>query len=132
MPTSHVCGRMHCVIHVLFPRSLAGGVRGGGDPLYFEMVAAVAHPLPAGTAGGLLTLFYHFVLAVCLLVPPAVMAWSMTAMAVCCVVSAALLLPAHVPAAAPEAAAAEAPVPDADPGQQKPGVKSVALKMTIQ
>jgi hypothetical protein len=63
------------------------------------MVAAVAHPLPAGTAGGLLTFFYHFVLAVCLLVPPDVMQWSMTAMAVCCVFSAVLLLPARVPAA---------------------------------
>jgi hypothetical protein len=80
-------------------RTFTGGVRGGGDPLYFEMVAAVAHPLPAGTAGGILTFFYHFVLAVCLLVPPGVMEWSMTAMAICCVFSAALLLPARVPAA---------------------------------
>lgn len=122
----HVCWRL------LLPPSRAGGVRGGGDPLYFEMIAAVGAPLgvPAGTAGGLLTFFYHLVLggwcwmmadreghsctmqavrlspphplrtAVCLLAPPSVMNWSMTAMAVVCVLSAALLVPAAVPAAA--------------------------------
>lgn len=82
--------------------AFAGGVRGGGDPLFFEMIAAVGAPLgvPAGTAGGLLTFFYHFVLAACLLAPPSVMNWSMAAMGVVCVLSGTLLLPAAVPAAA--------------------------------
>jgi len=63
------------------------------------MIAAVGAPGRACGHRGLLTFFYHFVLAVCLLAPPSVMDWSMTAMGVCCVVSAALLLPARVPAA---------------------------------
>ena len=70
----------------------AGFFRGGLDPLYFELVAEEAHPIPAGTAGGVLTFFYHALLCVCLTLPPALLTrWLLVLMAGCMVVSGALL-----------------------------------------
>jgi hypothetical protein len=70
----------------------AGFFRGGLDPLYFELVAEEAYPIPAGTAGGVLTFFYHALLCVCLTMPPALLTrWLLVLMAVCMVVSGLLL-----------------------------------------
>jgi FLVCR family MFS transporter len=70
----------------------AGFFRGGLDPLYFELVAEEAHPIPAGTAGGVLTFFYHALLCVCLTLPPAFLTrWLLVLMAGCMVVSGGLL-----------------------------------------
>lgn len=49
--------------------TLAGLLRGGLDPLFFELVAEAAHPTSAGVAGGALTLWYHGVLAIVLALP---------------------------------------------------------------
>ena len=75
---------------------LAGALRGGVDPLFFELSAEVAHPVPAGTSGGVLTLVYHLILVVCLSLPPGAMNWSMVAMAAALLMSAAMLLPLKV------------------------------------
>lgn len=53
--------------------AFAGLTRGGLDPLFFELVAETAHPLPAGTAGSALTLFYHLILVVFLSIPPRIL-----------------------------------------------------------
>ena len=74
----------------------AGLLRGGVDPLFFEAAAETASPHSAGTAGGILTFFYHIVLVCCLSLQPGVMQWSMTAMAGCLVLSAALLVPVRI------------------------------------
>jgi hypothetical protein len=75
---------------------LAGLLRGGADPLFFELSAELVHPLPAGTSGGVLTFIYHAALVVCLSLPPGVMSWSMVAMTVALVAAAALLAPVRV------------------------------------
>jgi hypothetical protein len=75
----------------------AGFFRGGLDPLYFELVAEEAHPIPAGTAGGVLTFFYHALLCVCLTLPPALLTrWLLVLMAGCMVVSGVLLSMAKI------------------------------------
>ena len=74
----------------------AGGLRGGADPLFFELSAELSHPAPAGTAGAVLTFWYHLALVAALSVPPAAMAWSMVAMSAALGVAAALLLPVAV------------------------------------
>lgn len=78
---------------------LAGLLRGGTDPLFFELSAeAVAdRGVSAGTAGSALTFWYHLVLCLLLSVPPApLQAAAMPAMALCLLLSAALLLPVKV------------------------------------
>ena len=74
----------------------AGLLRGGADPLFFEAAAETAHPHAAGTAGGILTFFYHIVLVGCLSLSPGVMQWSMTAMGVTLGTSALLLVPVRI------------------------------------
>lgn len=51
----------------------AGFFRGMSDPLFFEMAAETLFPQSAGTAGSILTFWYHVTLVVSLSVPAAVM-----------------------------------------------------------
>jgi hypothetical protein len=76
--------------------ALAGLLRGGTDPLFFELAAELCYPAPAGAAGGVLTFVYHLVLVACLSLPPSAMAWSMVAMSAALLVSAATLAPVRV------------------------------------
>jgi hypothetical protein len=65
----------------------AGFVRGIADPLFFEISADVAYPAPAGTAGSILTFFYHVMLVISLSVPATFLnKWALlgTAMVMCC------------------------------------------------
>ena len=72
--------------------TLAGFFRGGLDPLYFELVAEEAHPIPAGTAGGVLTFFYHVLLCVSLALPPTLLQhWLLVLMAACLALAGVLL-----------------------------------------
>ena len=70
---------------------LAGAVRGGADPLSFELAARAAAPLSGGEAGGGLTLWYHLLLTFSLLLPAGVMPWASVGMAVVLVGAAGLL-----------------------------------------
>ena len=75
----------------------AGFFRGGLDPLYFELVAEEAHPIPAGTGGGVLTFFYHALLCVCLTLPPELLTrWLLVLMAGCMVLSGLLLASSQI------------------------------------
>lgn len=49
----------------------AGLLRGGTDPLFFELSAEAVYPagVPAGTAGGVLTFWYHILLVATLSMP---------------------------------------------------------------
>jgi hypothetical protein len=59
---------------------------------YFELAAEEAHPIPAGTAGGVLTFFYHLIFVVTLGLPSALLIkWLQGLMAVCLVISGLLL-----------------------------------------
>ena len=72
--------------------TLAGFFRGGCDPLFFELSAESAYPNTAGTAGGVLTFWYHCLLVCMLSVPASLLQeWAPTAMAVCMVVCFALM-----------------------------------------
>lgn len=67
------------------------------DPLYFELVAEEAHPIPAGTGGGVLTFFYHALLCVCLTLPPKLLTrWLLVLMAGCMVLSGLLLAASQI------------------------------------
>jgi hypothetical protein len=77
----------------------AGFLRGGTDPLFFEATAeAVAERgVPEGTAGAVLTFFYHAVLCLILSVPPAALqAAALPGMAVCLFAAAVLLAPVNL------------------------------------
>ena len=79
--------------------ALAGALRGGTDPLFFELCAEVAAPLgvPPGTAGAVLTFGYHVLLCVLLALPADFLQhWLFIAMAALMLASAAMLAPAHV------------------------------------
>lgn len=77
--------------------SLAGLLRGGTDPLFFEMCSETAYPETSGTAGGLLTFLYHIVLVVMLSVPASLLqSWSPAAMAGAMLVCCAIVSIAHV------------------------------------
>lgn len=73
--------------------TLAGLLRGGTDPLFFEMAAEAAYPAPAGDAGGALTLFYHGILAIFLALPPSDLQLGIfPGMAISMLISAALMV----------------------------------------
>lgn len=55
------------LLFVLF--TAAGLFRGGLDPLFFEMATEMAHPVPPGTIGSILTFGVHVALIVTLSVP---------------------------------------------------------------
>jgi hypothetical protein len=77
----------------------AGLLRGGTDPLFFELSAEVSHPagVPAGAAGGVLTFFYHVVLCGFLSTPPDILSrWTMVGMGALMAASAVLLIPLRV------------------------------------
>lgn len=77
----------------------AGFLRGGSDPLFFELVAESVSTagVPAGTAGAVLTFFYHVVLVILLAVPPTTLATiTLPGMAVCLVISALMMIPSRV------------------------------------
>ena len=77
----------------------AGLLRGGADPLFFELAAesVAGAGVPAGTAGAVLTFFYHLVLVALLAVPPATLAFiTMPGMALCLALSALMLLPVRI------------------------------------
>jgi len=77
----------------------AGLLRGGADPLFFELAAesVAGAGVPAGTAGAVLTFFYHLVLVGLLAVPPAALALiTMPGMALCLALSALMLLPVRI------------------------------------
>jgi hypothetical protein len=79
--------------------ALAGALRGGTDPLFFELCAEAGATIgvPPGTAGAVLTFGYHALLCVLLLLPPAVLQhWLFVAMAALMLVSAVLLAPAQL------------------------------------
>ena len=67
------------------------------DPLFFELSAELAHPAPAGTAGSVLTLFYHVVLVASLSTPAKILSrYALIGTAVCMFVCAALVAFAKV------------------------------------
>ena len=77
----------------------AGFLRGGSDPLFFELVAesVSSKGVPAGTAGAVLTFFYHVVLVILLAVPPSTLATiTLPGMAACLLIAALLMVPARV------------------------------------
>jgi len=79
--------------------AVAGLLRGGSDPLFFEITAeAVAEAgVPAGTAGAVLTFVYHAVLVGLLAVPPAALAViTMPGVSVCLAAAALMLLPVRI------------------------------------
>jgi len=79
--------------------AVAGLLRGGADPLFFELAAesVAGAGVPAGTAGAVLTFFYHLVLVGLLGLPPAALAaFTLPGMALCLLLSALLLLPVRV------------------------------------
>lgn len=79
--------------------ALAGLLRGGTDPLFFELTAeTVANSgVSAGTAGGVLTFWYHLILCCFLGIPSSILLVSaMPAMAVCLGIAAVLLMPVKV------------------------------------
>ena len=78
-----------------------GAVRGGADPLYFELAAQQAGVGGGGAAGAVLTFFYHAVLVVCLSVPPAILEWSSVALAAVLIIAPLLLLPLRARRALP-------------------------------
>jgi hypothetical protein len=78
---------------------MAGFLRGGSDPLFFELVAESVSSVgvPAGTAGAVLTFFYHVVLVILLAVPPSFLATiTLPGMAAACFIGALLMVPARV------------------------------------
>ena len=77
--------------------TLAGLLRGGCDPLFFELSAEAAHPATAATAGGVLTLWYHLVLVAMLSVPAGTLQAAVpVAMAGCMLVSSAMMVPVRI------------------------------------
>jgi hypothetical protein len=77
----------------------AGLLRGGTDPLFFELAAEAVAPVGVapGAAGGVLTFWYHAILCGMLLVPPPFLNhWTMAAMAAFMVLSAVGLAPVRV------------------------------------
>jgi MFS family permease len=77
----------------------AGLLRGGTDPLFFELSAEAVAPagVPAGAAGGVLTLWYHVILCAFLSVPPSFLqSYTMVGMAGLMLLSAVLLVPVRV------------------------------------
>ena len=84
---------------LLIMAGVAGLLRGGTDPLYFELSAEVVAKdnVPAGAAGGVLTFWYHIILCIFLSVPPTFLQnWTMISMAVLMVISALFLIPVKV------------------------------------
>jgi hypothetical protein len=78
---------------------MAGFLRGGSDPLFFELVSESVSSVgvPAGTAGAVLTFFYHIVLVILLAVPPTTLATiTLPGMAAACLIGALLMVPARV------------------------------------
>jgi hypothetical protein len=78
---------------------MAGFLRGGSDPLFFELVSESVSfvGVPAGTAGAVLTFFYHIVLVILLAVPPTTLATiTLPGMAAACLIGALLMVPARV------------------------------------
>ena len=79
--------------------ALAGALRGGVDPLFFELAAEAAHAVggSAGSAGAVLTLLYHAALC-CVLSVPAdpLKAAVLPGMPAALLVSVLLMLPAQV------------------------------------
>jgi MFS family permease len=74
--------------------TVAGLLRGGTDPLFFEFAAEAAYPAPTGEAGGALTLFYHGLLSVMLALPPSwLQVGAFPGMAVSMLAAGLLLLP---------------------------------------
>jgi len=77
--------------------TVAGLLRGGSDPLFFELAAESAYPASSGDAGAALTLFYHGLLSAMLALPPAALAAAaFPGMAACAAVSALVLVPVRV------------------------------------
>jgi MFS family permease len=77
----------------------AGLLRGGTDPLFFELSAEVVAPagVPAGAAGGVLTFWYPVILCALLAAPPAFLKqYTMLGMAGLMGLSAVLLAPVRV------------------------------------
>lgn len=86
-------------VGLLVIAGIAGLLRGGTDPLYFELSAEVVAPasVPAGAAGGVLTFWYHIILCIFLSIPPSFLQnWTMISMAVLMVISALFLIPVKV------------------------------------
>ena len=80
--------------------TLAGLLRGGTDPLFFELTADVAASSGASAAagGGLLTLIYHVLLCAMLsLSPSTLQALSLPGMPIALILAALLLAPAKIP-----------------------------------
>jgi len=78
---------------------LAGLLRGGADPLFFELAAESVAPrgVPAGTAGAILTFIYHAVLVALLAAPPAVLELiTMPGMSIVLFVAVGLLIPVRI------------------------------------
>lgn len=79
--------------------SVGGLLRGGTDPLFFELTAEVGAAVgaSAAVAGGFLTFFYHILLCIMLSIPASVLqAGTTIAMPTSLVVAVILLLPASV------------------------------------
>lgn len=79
--------------------AVAGLLRGGTDPLFFELVSEVVHPagVSPGLAGGVLTFWYHVILCIMLSVPPDFLQhWLMVAMAAFMLLSAVMLVSVKV------------------------------------
>ena len=79
--------------------TLGGALRGGVDPLYFELAAETAWEAGAGpdVAGAVLTLLYHVALCAVLSVPAGpLLTVVLPGMPACLVLGAALLAPVGV------------------------------------
>jgi len=66
-------GGMPSFVAIAAVSTLAGGFRGGLDPLFFELSTELAHPVPPGTVGGLLTMYVHLVMIAFLAIPSGVL-----------------------------------------------------------
>ena len=80
-------------------RSAGNSLRGGADPLFFELAAESVAPrgVPAGTAGAILTFIYHAVLVALLAAPPAVLELiTMPGMSIVLFVAVGLLIPVRI------------------------------------
>jgi hypothetical protein len=84
---------------LLAAATIAGFLRGGTDPLFFELAADAAAETgaTAESGGGLLTLIYHVLLCGMLsLSPGVVQSLALPGMPICLIVGAALLMPSRL------------------------------------